>query len=45
MGIEVLRLPYKGMEVMAMGNKDDLGRDAVKNATRNQKQINKRTNR
>lgn len=30
------RLPYKGMEVMATGNKDDPGRDAVRNATRSQ---------
>lgn len=32
----MLRPPYKGMEAMAPGNKDDPGRDAVRNATRSQ---------
>lgn len=41
----MLRLPYKGLEVMAMGNKDDLGKDAVRNATRSQIEIYKTADR
>lgn len=32
----MLRPPHEGMEVMARGNKDGLGRDAVRNITRSQ---------
>lgn len=45
MGDETLRPPYKGMEVMATGDKDDLGRDAARNATRSQTEINERADR
>lgn len=41
----MLRPRYKGTEVMAKGNEDDLGRDAVRNVTRSQTEINKRADR